>query len=131
MGTLAFAALVILSFFISTAGLAGDRETADPCANAESTPEMRDCAGRDYKKADAELNKVYGQVMAKLADAGHKAALKNAQQAWIKYRDGQCEFESYLNKGGTLYSVVYTGCLTGITEDKTKDLRETLETLDK
>jgi len=85
---------------------------------------MRNCAGKQYQKADAELNNVYQQLMSKLGDEGHKAALRAAQQAWIKYRDGNCEFEAYLNRGGTIYPVVYTGCLRAMTTARTKELRE-------
>jgi uncharacterized protein YecT (DUF1311 family) len=84
---------------------------------------MRDCAGKEYKQADAELNQVYKQLMSKLEDPGHQAALKSAQQVWIKYRDTNCEYESYLNRGGTMYSVVNTGCLTRMTKERTTELR--------
>jgi uncharacterized protein YecT (DUF1311 family) len=102
-------------------------QAPDPCANAQTTVEMRNCAGKEYKKADAELNSVYKQLMSKLTDEGHKAALKTAQQAWIKYRDANCEFEAYLNRGGTIYPVVYTGCLSAMTMNRTKELRELIE----
>jgi len=104
-----------------------DLSQQDPCANAQTTVEMRDCAGKEYQKADAALNKTYRELMAKLDDDGQKAALKAAQQAWIKYRDTNCEFESYQNKGGTIYPVVYTGCLTSMTSARTKELREAIK----
>jgi uncharacterized protein YecT (DUF1311 family) len=88
---------------------------------------MRDCAGQEYQKADAALNKAYRELMTKLDDDGQKSALKTAQQAWIKYRDANCEFESYQNKGGTIYPVVYTGCLTSMTTARTKELREAIK----
>jgi uncharacterized protein YecT (DUF1311 family) len=88
---------------------------------------MNDCQNREYKKSDAELNTVYKQVMAKLNDEGERAALRAAQQAWIKFRDAECEFESYENKGGTIYPLVYNGCLTALTRERTKQLREMLK----
>ena len=118
---------IIICLLITSAGFTQDRKAQDPCANAQTTAEMRDCAGREYKKADDELNRVYRQVMSKLEDEGHKTALKTAQQAWIKYRDANCEYESYLNRGGTIYPVVYTGCLTGMTINRVKELREMLK----
>jgi uncharacterized protein YecT (DUF1311 family) len=102
-------------------------QAPDPCDNAQTTVEMRNCAGKEYKKADAELNSAYKLLMSKLTDAGHQAALKTAQQAWIKYRDANCEFEAYLNRGGTFYPIVYTGCLTVMTTNRTKELRELIE----
>ena len=117
--------LVILSaacLLVCSFGQKGSAQ--DPCANAQTTAEMRDCAGREYQKADGALNKAYRDLMAKLDDEGQKSALKAAQQAWIKYRDANCEFESYQNRGGTIYPVVYTGCLTLMTVARTKELRE-------
>jgi uncharacterized protein YecT (DUF1311 family) len=43
----------------------------EPCPNAQSQAEMNDCAGREYKKADAELNQVYQKLVAML-DADEK-----------------------------------------------------------
>ena len=103
------------------------QKSQDPCTDAQTTAEMRDCTGKEYKQADAELNRVYKQLMSKLEDEGHKTALKNAQQAWIRYRDTNCEYESYLNRGGTIYSVIHTGCLTRMTKERTTELREVLK----
>jgi uncharacterized protein YecT (DUF1311 family) len=99
----------------------------DPCANAQTQVEMNECQGREYKKADAALNVVYKQLMAKIDNEGERAALKAAQQAWIKFRDADCEFESYQNKGGTIYPLVYSGCLTVLTQERSKRLRELLK----
>jgi uncharacterized protein YecT (DUF1311 family) len=98
----------------------------DPCANAQTQMELNDCQAREYKRADAALNTAYKQLMAKVEDAGERNALKASQLAWIKYRDANCEFESYLNKGGTMYSMVYDGCLTALTEERTRHLRDLL-----
>src|SRR5713101_2558120 len=121
---LSFTMLIV---FTSLSGLAEPQKTKDPCANAQTTAEMRDCAGREYKQADEELNRVYRQLMAKLDNEGRKTALKTAQQAWIKYRDANCDFASYLNRGGTIEPVVRYNCMTGVTVSRMKELREYLE----
>ena len=108
-------------------GPANAQTKKDPCANAQTQVEMNECQGREYKKADAALNAVYKQLMAKIEDEGERTALKAAQQAWIKFRDADCEFESYQNKGGTIYPLVYSGCLTVHTQERTKQLRELLK----
>ncbi len=123
MNLSAFCASLALCFLV-VAGIASAQGQKEPCENAQTTVEMRNCAGKEYKKADAELNSVYRRLMSKLGDEGHKAALRTAQQAWIKYRDANCEFEAYLNRGGTIYPVVYTSCLSAMTTARTKELRE-------
>ncbi len=125
MKALSFAMLII---FAALSGLAEPQKSKDPCANAQTTVEMRDCAGLEYKQADDELNRVYRQLMAKIGnDEGRKTALKTAQQVWIKYRDANCDFASYLNRGGTIEPVVRYNCMTGMTVSRTKELREYLE----
>jgi uncharacterized protein YecT (DUF1311 family) len=115
---------LLLALKVSTANAQTQK---DPCANAQTQVEMNECQGREYKKADAALNAVYKQLMAKIDTEGERAALKAAQVAWIKYRDADCEFVSYLNKGGTIYPLVYSGCLTARTQERTKQLREVLK----
>src|SRR5205823_9263365 len=43
-------------------------------------------AAKDLEKADAELNRTYAAVMAKLPDAETKRKLKESQRAWIATR---------------------------------------------
>lgn len=117
---------IALCFIFAPTGTA-QHGKQDPCANATTTVEIDECVGKEYKKVDAELNRVYKQLMAKFEDEGAKTALKTAQQAWLKYRDLNCEFESYENKGGTIYPIVYTGCLSAMTVTRTKELREMLK----
>jgi len=119
---------IMLIVFTVMSGLAEPQKTRNPCPNAQTTVEMRDCAGREYKDADDELNRVYRQLMAKFGnDEGHKTALKTAQQAWIKYRDTHCDFASYLNRGGTIEPVVRYNCMSSMTVSRMKELREYLE----
>ena len=120
-------ALILLCFLMLTGVAAQNQQTPDPCDNAQTTVEMRDCAGKEYQKADAELNQVYKQLMASLSDRAHQASLRTAQQAWLKYRDANCEFDAFENLGGTIYPVVYNSCLAAMTRARTKELREQME----
>jgi len=119
--------LTMLLFVI----VAGGHQTAkrDPCMG-DTTTDMKMCTSKKYKQADDELNKVYRALMSKSYDEGHKASLKTAQQAWLKYRDTNCDFESYLNRGGSIYSVVVGDCLTSMTNSRTKELKEQIKNLE-
>ena len=101
----------------------------DPC-KGETTYEMKQCSAKKYKQADDELNKTYQQLMSKLEDDGHRTSLKTAQQAWLKYRDNNCDFESYLNRGGSIYSVIVTECMAAMTTSRTKELKQQIKSLD-
>jgi uncharacterized protein YecT (DUF1311 family) len=97
-----------------------------PCENASSQFEATECSAREYKQADAELNRVYQQVL-KQEDAGGQARLKTAQLAWLKFRDGECEYESGDYIGGTMRPMVENFCLTSVTEQRTGQLKEILK----
>ena len=107
-------------------GFAQQKKKGNPCDSASNQVEMNDCAAKEYKAADTALNKIYGQLMAKLED-DHKAKLKEAELAWIKFRDAHCEFQAFPNMGGTIYPLVYNGCLTRVTNDRIKELKLMIE----
>ena len=99
-----------------------EKKKDDPCPNAQSQAEMTQCAGKEYKAADAELNQVYQKLVAMLDD-DEKAQLKTAQTAWLKYRDSNCEFVADQFKGGTMRPMVYAFCLADVTKNRTTELR--------
>jgi uncharacterized protein YecT (DUF1311 family) len=92
------------------------------CNNAMDQNSMNMCADKDYRAADKKLNDVYGKLMAALDDAT-KAKLKTAQRAWIQHRDTECTFETAENEGGSIHPLVYAGCLTRLTDARTKKLQ--------
>jgi uncharacterized protein YecT (DUF1311 family) len=97
-----------------------------PCDEALSQADMNQCAGREYRAADAELNKTYSRLSARL-DAKAKAKLKQAEAAWINYRDANCEVEAYPNLGGSIYPFIYSGCLSRMTKARTAELQSQIE----
>ena len=118
---------LLLALFLTAPVIAQTRK--DPC-KGETTYEMKECSAKKYKQADDELNKLYHLLMSKLTDDGHKTSLKTAQQAWLKYRDTNCDFESYLNRGGSIYSVIVTECMTSMTTSRTKEMKEQIKELE-
>jgi uncharacterized protein YecT (DUF1311 family) len=122
------AGLITLLFVIVVGGF--QTQQKDPC-DGETTFEMKQCAAKKYKQADDELNKVYRQLMSKLDNEGHKTSLKTAQQAWLKYRDNNCDFVSFLYQGGSIYSVIVVECRTTLTNTRTKELKEQIAELDR
>lgn len=107
---------------------ATERDDADegPCPKAMSQHEMNRCASEEFQKADAELNKLYRQLM-NGAGAGERAKLRAAQLAWIKFRDAHCDYEAFGNTGGSIYPMVYGFCLAEVTGERSKQFRDTLK----
>ena len=98
----------------------------DPCANPQTQTEMTRCAADAYKAADVVLNQVYQKLVAKLDDE-EKAQLKEAQTAWLKYRDTNCDFVADQYKGGTMRPMIYAGCLADVTKNRTSELRDQIK----
>ena len=108
-------------------------ETGD-CGDARNTVEMNACADKELTAADADLNKAYRKVLARVpsVDApapydakGYEAALRAAQRAWVAYRDADCKgVVPFEWGGGTGATAAVLGCLTEKTKARTKDLNE-------
>lgn len=97
----------------------------DPCPGAGNQFELNQCAARARDQADAELNKVYRQLL-KDAGSAERVKLRAAQLAWIKFRDTNCDYESLGNKGGSIYPMVYSFCLARVTNTRVKQLQDIL-----
>jgi uncharacterized protein YecT (DUF1311 family) len=97
-------------------------------AHAQTQAQMNQEAAAEFKKADAELNKVYPQVLAKL-DAEGKDKLKAAQRAWVAFRDAQAELEADTARGGSMAPLLRATSMTQTTEDRVKQLKAFLKEL--
>jgi uncharacterized protein YecT (DUF1311 family) len=126
-------------FFAMVAAPAMAQDPEIDCENAMAQQEMNYCAGRDFETADAELNAVYRQAMAKMRETdaelaeigenyvGAVEALKKAQRGWIAYRDGTCELAGFDARGGSLEPMLVSGCLAETTRKRTKELQDLIE----
>ena len=102
------------------------QKKSDPCANAQTQAEMNNCAGKEYKTADAALNQVYQKLVSMLDDE-EKVQLKDAENAWLKYRDANCEFVADQYKGGTIRPMINGLCLAEMTRNRTTELKNQIK----
>lgn len=93
---------------------------AQDCTNPVSQSEMNICANQDYQKTDKALNAAYVDLLGALKEPGFKAKLRAAQRSWLAFRDNECIYETAENEGGSIHPMVYAGCLTRITKERTK-----------
>ena len=131
--------LILLSMSINLGpARAGEPPLPADCTEAMSTMEMNACAGAEFEKADAELNRVYKAAIASIPEmatdeqpfdkASWEEALRASQRAWIAFRDAECE--GHVEKfwgGGTGGTVDIIGCKTEKTEQRTKELKQRYE----
>lgn len=94
------------------------------CAIAASTVEMSYCATLDFEAADADLNEAYAAAIdvAQGYEGDQEASLREAQRAWIEFRDRACEAEALLFEGGTAQPMTGTACLARLSEERAEHL---------
>lgn len=98
---------------------------AKECRELQTQADMNICEGKKLGAADAQLNAVYNKLTAKVSAAG-KAKLIDAQRAWIKYRDLQCEFDAFGTNGGSINGSMVTQCVAEMSRAQTKILARQL-----
>jgi uncharacterized protein YecT (DUF1311 family) len=109
-----------------------------------STKEVDECLSKELKKADIKLNNIYKKLLSqqkendqqsnKAAQGGAFAntansehALIEAQKAWIKYRDANCDFYYSVPYPGTGAGLEYGECMVRMTKERTKELERQIE----
>lgn len=94
---------------------------APNCKNPQTQAEMNACEGLRWQRADRELNRVYQLVIPKVVGA-RRQKLVNAQQAWLKFRESECDFSSSYAEGGTMQPGLIAACRAEITQQRTAEL---------
>lgn len=84
------------------------------------TMDMIECITAENQRQDIQLNKAYKALMAELSPP-RKKQLQEAQRAWIRYRDTNCDFY-YDPDGGTLARVNANACMMTATADRSREL---------
>ena len=123
--------VTVLMILVMTAiyCVAQEQKKTEPCADAQTQAEMNMCWGKEYKAADTSLNEAYRRFAAKLDDE-EKAQLKNAQLAWLKYRDANCDVVADQYKGGTMRPMIAAICLADVTNNRTIELKAQMKERD-
>lgn len=80
------------------------------------TAAIMDCNGEEIDRQDSRLNQVYALTMASLVPV-ERARLRDAERSWVVQRDADCHRKESAEEGGTLASIIYSGC---ILEETTK-----------
>jgi uncharacterized protein YecT (DUF1311 family) len=91
------------------------------CAQTQS--EMNAQARAEFERADAELNKTYNALLARLPDAESKQKLQDSQRAWIAFRYAEALFAADQVRGGSAAPVLRYTSMTQSTEQRIKQLK--------
>jgi uncharacterized protein YecT (DUF1311 family) len=103
--------------------------------------DMNIAAGERLTKKEDELKQLFSEVRARVRDMDERSlpltstsadgnwthCLDDAEEKWLSYRDAQCDFETYLNWGGTIRPTLWAGEATRLTEIRIAELQSWLE----
>ncbi len=129
--------LVMTALICVTAGISMPVAAQEPnCKEPQTQADMTICAGKDYEKADKELNVAYQKLRKllierdKAADADGKGAtdaLVTAQRAWVAFRDANCAVPGFQARGGSMEPMLISSCLAETSGKRAEELRQLSE----
>ena len=106
------------------------------CGDPQNQADMNACAWIDFQRADAELNRLWPQIIASARASDREidrefdtrpteeAKLREAQRAWVTFRDAHCTVEGYEEaRGGSMETMVYEGCRAQLTRERITQLQ--------
>jgi uncharacterized protein YecT (DUF1311 family) len=123
-------------FFLFVAVPGFCQSTKSPCwKTAMAQSEMNRCADLDARKAKAELNHVYQELLSMLkSDDNATKKLRVAQRAWIAFRDAHLQelypAQDKQREYGSMFPMCYAQVATAMIKERTAQLRRLLEDKD-
>jgi uncharacterized protein YecT (DUF1311 family) len=94
--------------------------------HAQTQVAMNAQARAEFAKANAELNKTYEALLAKLPDAEGKQKLKESQRAWLIFRNAEAAFAADQTRGGSMAPTIRYETMTELTQQRIKQLKSRL-----
>ena len=90
--------------------------------------EMNFCAAARFKHVDDEMNKLYRAQLNRLDEQATKARFREAQRAWVTFRDKACVYEACPREGaGSIWPLEHFGCMEQHTKRRIENLKAYLE----
>ncbi len=133
LGTKAFISMrnAFLCLIVLLAARDAFTQKSDPCLSKQAQSEMNVCEFAQYAKVDAELNSVYGKLIAKYkSDDEFVKKLRIAQESWLKFRDADLASLYYQENIPGAYGSVHPMCkaleLIRLTNERVTELKEML-----
>lgn len=117
------AILLILLLCPAFFAFAAEDDSAPQCNYEGNQQEMNVCAFRDYEAADKVLNEKYQGLMTALPPAQQKH-LRQEQRAWLKKRDPLCKAETKDSEDGSIWPLLFYGCLQSATEQRINEFKQ-------
>jgi uncharacterized protein YecT (DUF1311 family) len=117
--TLCIAALLL----VGTPALLAAQDREEFCP-ARTQSEMTACAAEELARADTLLNERYRQLVRLLApEPARLQRLREAQRAWIRFRDAECDYEASAFEGGSMQPMIDALCVAGLTKTRADEIQ--------
>lgn len=98
------------------------QEALKDCDRNQMTMNM--CASHRYAEADKALNNQYKKTMAKQASDQARKRVRDAQRAWIVFRDKDCLADTGpRDQGGSMWPLQHYSCMENLTLRRVEDLK--------
>lgn len=125
-------ACFIVAFVLLTPIVALGADQKECMETATTQLALNQCATSHLKAADDELNRVYQAILGKYkGDREFLEKLRDAQRAWLTFRDAELEakfpFEDKQYRYGSGYPMCANRFLAQRTQERIKHLREWLD----
>lgn len=136
---LSYSVLILTSFMAMFSNMQYAK-AEDYCDNVSNNAELTNCGQILHAREDAAMTLIYKQLIESFKQedkdspingvsrsGSREEALREAQRAWINYRDKDCAYESLvLGNGGTISSSLQWGCLATLTKNRAIELQKML-----
>ncbi|KTC40369.1 MAG: lysozyme inhibitor LprI family protein [Pseudomonas sp.] len=126
----------VIAVLLAAGGWMPAQAAALDCTHIESSQQVDRCAQQDKEQADSGLNQRYQALL----DRAHQhypgnlaqeqeylGKLRNAQRAWIKYRDSTCVLEAVdVEPGKPAHATLINRCVTRLSNERSHYLDQLL-----
>jgi uncharacterized protein YecT (DUF1311 family) len=119
-------AIVVLTWLASGAAIAGPPSAAarEDCGAQQNQTEMNACYGRELDRADDRLNAAYKKRLDGMRDDPDGIRLlREAERAWLDFREKNCTVQAHGEEGGSIYSTMVATCRITMAEARTKEIQ--------
>lgn len=98
-------------------------EAAQDCDKNQLT--MNTCAQHRFEQADRTLNRLFRQKLQQLETPAAKERLRDAQRAWIAFRDKDCLYNTGpREESGSIWPLLRLSCMERHTAQRVEALQE-------
>ena len=97
------------------------------CGDADTQDVMNACFYLEFLDRDQKLNSAYAGLMKKL-EPNMQRRVRDAQRAWLRYRELHCSAVGALWEGGSVQPTQIYACKSGLTSARMKEIKADYET---